>query len=84
MFFGENRTNFFVLGAASTARAFSAYFDSLINFTMKAYFMKHFPLHLGSLAEYADFFAMGVCLIITGKFEKQLMFHFHWIKLLFL
>jgi hypothetical protein len=57
-------------GAASTARALSAYFDSLINFSMKAYFTKHFPLHSGIFAEYADLFAMCLCLVITSKFNK--------------
>lgn len=69
IFFGQNQSNLFVLGAASTARALSAYFDSLIDFAMKDYFIKHFPLHIGTLAEYADLFAMGSCLILTGEFR---------------
>ena len=55
------------LGAASTARALSSYLDSLMDFAMKDYFTVHFPLHSGTFAPYADLFAMGLCLAITGK-----------------
>ncbi len=67
-----NKTKFLIifsysLGAASTARALSAYFDSLINFVMKDYFTKHFPMHSETFAPYADLFAMTLCLVITSK-----------------
>ena len=55
------------LGAASTARALSAYFDSLINFAMKDYFTANFPMHSETFAPYADLFAMSLCLAITGE-----------------
>jgi hypothetical protein len=58
----------FVSGAASTARALSSYFDSLLNFAMKEYFIKHFPMHSKIFGDYADLFAMGLCLAITSKF----------------
>ncbi len=58
-------------GAASTARALSSYFDSLINFAMKKYFIEHFPLHSGTFSEYADLFAMSSCLILTSKFNQM-------------
>jgi hypothetical protein len=60
----------FCSGAASTARALSAYFDSLINFTMRDFFKTHLPLHSGIFGEYADLFAMCLCLLITSKFRK--------------
>jgi len=62
---------FCFLGAASTARALSAYFDSLINFSMQNYFTKHFPLHSETFAPYADLFAMTLCLVITSKLNNQ-------------
>ncbi|CAF2614112.1 unnamed protein product [Rotaria sp. Silwood2] len=62
---GWNMVLEYVIGTASTARALSAYFDSLINFTMKNFFKEHLPLHSGIFSEYADLFAMGLCLIIT-------------------
>ncbi len=37
---------------------------------MKAYFIKHFPLHAGHFAEYADIFAMCLCLAVTSKFNE--------------
>lgn len=58
----------YLLGAASTARALSAYFDSLINFAMKDYFTKNFPLHSETFAPYADLFAMTLCLVITRNY----------------
>ncbi|CAF1316706.1 unnamed protein product [Adineta steineri] len=62
---GWNMILEYVIGAASTARALSAYLDSLINFTMREYFKHHFPLRSAILSEYADVFAMGVCLLVT-------------------
>jgi cationic amino acid transporter 2 len=62
---GWNMILEYVIGAASTARALSAYFDSLINFSMKKYFAIHFPLHSETFAPYADLFAMTLCLVIT-------------------
>ncbi|CAF1129324.1 unnamed protein product [Rotaria magnacalcarata] len=62
---GWNMILEYVIGAASTARALSAYFDSLINFAMKDYFTVHFPLHSETFAPHADLFAMALCLIIT-------------------
>ena len=62
---------FYPLGAASTARALSAYFDSLINFAMKDYFVLNFPFHSEVFASYADLFAMMLCLILTSKFQSK-------------
>ncbi|CAF1163013.1 unnamed protein product [Rotaria sp. Silwood1] len=62
---GWNMILEYIIGAASTARALSAYFDSLINFAMRNFFKEHLPLHAGIFSEYADLFAMGLCLIIT-------------------
>ncbi|CAF3780938.1 unnamed protein product [Rotaria sordida] len=62
---GWNMILEYVIGAASTARALSAYFDSLIDFVMKDYFTIHFPLHSETFAPYADLFAMTLCLVIT-------------------
>lgn len=58
---------FLFLGAASTARALSSYFDSLLDFTLRDYFTEHFPLHAGMFSAYADPLAMSFCLLITGK-----------------
>ncbi|CAF1048103.1 unnamed protein product [Rotaria sordida] len=62
---GWNMILEYIIGAASTARALSSYFDSLINFAMRTYFIQHLPLHSGIFSEYADLFAMGLCLVIT-------------------
>ncbi|UJR22709.1 hypothetical protein I4U23_025744 [Adineta vaga] len=62
---GWNMILEYVIGAASTARALSSYFDSLINFALKDYFTRHFPLHPGTFSAYADLLAMSLCLFIT-------------------
>ncbi|CAF1966205.1 unnamed protein product [Rotaria magnacalcarata] len=62
---GWNMILEYVIGAASTSRALSGYFDSLIGFQMKTFFIKYLPLHAGTFAEYADLFAMSLCLLVT-------------------
>lgn len=55
-------------GTASVARAWSSAFDNLfgnhISETLKGAISLHVP-HL--LAEYPDFFAMGLVLLLTGE-----------------
>lgn len=63
---GWNMILEYVIGTASTARALSAYFDSLVNFAMKNYFTEHFPMHSGIFSAYADLFAMALCLVMTA------------------
>jgi hypothetical protein len=58
-------------GAASTARALSTYFDSLINYAMATWFAQHLAMHSKILAPYADLFAMSVCLLMTGKLNSM-------------
>ncbi|CAF0834343.1 unnamed protein product [Adineta ricciae] len=62
---GWNMILEYVIGAASTARALSSYFDSLIGFALRDYFTQHFPLHAGMFSAYADLLAMSFCLLIT-------------------
>lgn len=62
---GWNMILEYVIGAASTARALSSYFDSLIDGRMKAFYLEHLPIHSSFLGSYADLFAMGLCLFIT-------------------
>jgi hypothetical protein len=42
---------------------------------MAAYFLKHFPLHSRIFAEYADLFAMSLCLLITSMLIKIKFFN---------
>jgi len=71
LFIDTIRTKFFFSGAASTARALSTYFDSLINYAMSTFFAEHLALHSKIFAPYADLFAMSVCLIMTGKLNSM-------------
>ena len=54
-------------GTASLARASSYIFDSLIGNQISQALQETFSLHLlYSLATYADFFALGLVLLMTG------------------
>ena len=55
-------------GTASLARASSYIFDSLIGNQISQALQETFSLHLlYSLATYADFFALGLVLLMTGE-----------------
>ena len=49
------------------ARAWSAYFDSLVNNTIQNAFKEHLPMHVSGLSPYPDFFALAITLFLTGK-----------------
>jgi len=56
------------VGTASLARASSYVFDSLIGNHISQALQETFSLHLPySLATYADFFALGLVLLMTGE-----------------
>ncbi|RUS85464.1 hypothetical protein EGW08_006797, partial [Elysia chlorotica] len=56
----------YVIGTASVARAASSYFDNLMGNQMSTFFKTHFPMDAKTLAEYPDFFAMAITLVLTG------------------
>ena len=49
------------------ARAWSAYFDSLVNYTIQNAFKEHLPMHVSGLSPYPDFFALAITLFLTGN-----------------
>ncbi|XP_063410762.1 cationic amino acid transporter 2-like [Mytilus trossulus] len=55
----------YVIGTASVARAWSSYFDSLINKTIQHFFEDNMPMNVGGLSPYPDFFAFGITLLLT-------------------
>ncbi|XP_041378404.1 high affinity cationic amino acid transporter 1-like isoform X2 [Gigantopelta aegis] len=55
----------YVIGTASVARAWSAYFDSLLDYKIKNYFNATMPIHVDGLSDYPDFFAFGITLLLT-------------------
>ncbi len=42
----------YVIGTSSVARAFSTYFDSLIDNKIQNFFKEHFPINEAGLSEY--------------------------------
>ncbi|XP_014668356.1 PREDICTED: cationic amino acid transporter 2-like [Priapulus caudatus] len=56
----------YVIGAASVARAWSAYFDSLLNNTIENYLSTHIQVNVPGLSNYPDFFALAIILVLTA------------------
>nr|XP_054769008.1 cationic amino acid transporter 2-like [Lytechinus pictus] len=52
-----------ILGAASVARATTAYIDAMIGNKMDAFLSANFAMHTSWLAEYPDFLGTGFCII---------------------
>lgn len=42
----------YIIGTSSVARAFSTYFDSMIDNKMQIFFREHFPMNISGLSEY--------------------------------
>lgn len=55
----------YVIGTSSVARAFSSYFDSLIDNKIQNFFREHLPMNITGLSKYPDFFAFAITLLIT-------------------
>ena len=47
------------------ARAFSTYFDSLVENKIQGYFKENLPINVSGLSTYPDFFAFGITALIT-------------------
>ncbi|XP_005084209.1 cationic amino acid transporter 3-like [Mesocricetus auratus] len=64
---GWNLILSYVIGSASVARAWSAAFDGLIGNRISQALQTAFPLQVPSfMAQYPDFFAFGLVVILTG------------------
>ena len=65
---------FLFLGTASVARAFSVYFDSLIDKRIAKFFNSTMPMNVEALSDYPDFFAFGITVLVTGKLFMSILF----------
>lgn len=63
---GWNLVLEYMIGAAAISRAWSAYFDSVLNDRIRNYIVTHVgTIQVGGLGNYPDFIALTICLIIT-------------------
>jgi cationic amino acid transporter 3 len=62
---GWNLVLEYVIGTASVARGYSGYLDSLLNNTMKNTFKEHMPMNASFLAEYPDWTAARITLVLA-------------------
>ena len=55
------------LGTSSVARAWSANLDSLTGGIIAETMRKYLPINAGILADYPDFLAVGLIILVTSK-----------------
>ncbi|XP_014769092.1 high affinity cationic amino acid transporter 1 [Octopus bimaculoides] len=55
----------YAIGTASVARAWTANFDTLVDYKISNFLNSSMPIHVDFLAEYPDFFALGLVALLT-------------------
>lgn len=64
---GWNMILQYVIGSASISRGLSLYLDTIINDTLKNTFREIAPIHASAFADYFDFLALGLPIVLAGK-----------------
>ncbi|XP_071946161.1 cationic amino acid transporter 2-like [Antedon mediterranea] len=55
----------YVIGTSSVARAWSAYFDTLVGGKIEAFTLEHLKINVSWLADYPDFLAFSICILLS-------------------
>lgn len=64
---GWNMILQYVIGSASISRGLSLYLDTIVNDTLKKTFMEIAPIDSSAFADYFDFLALGLPIVLAGK-----------------
>lgn len=56
----------YAIGSASVAKGISNYIDAIVNNAISNAFLKVFPINVAYFGQYADFFALGIIVVISG------------------
>lgn len=68
---GWNMILQYVIGSASISRGLSLYLDTIVNDTLKRTFREIAPIDSAAFSDYFDFLALGLPILLAGKYVGQ-------------
>lgn len=59
----------YAIGSASVAKGISNYVDAIVDHRISNVFLDIVPIHVPYFGQYADFFALGIIIVISRKWN---------------